>query len=290
MLKQAILITAYKNYNHLIDIINFFDDNFEFYIHIDKKSRLSNNDFKKIKNSKKVKLLVQKYKVNWGSFNHLKSILYLAEKALENSNNYYFHLISGHDYPIKSVNEFNEYFYKKRDKNFLDYFDVPKNGWANNGGLDRLEYFNFFDLLNFKIPKQKRIIKKIVDIQKRVSFKRKFPDDFPKLYGGSTWWSLNKNTLKYVIDYTKKKKHILNRFKYSLCSEEFYFQTIILNSEYKNNVINDDMRYIDWVAKNGNNPAILDISDYSKIKASNSFFARKFEFPQSSNLLLKLKM
>ena len=28
-MKQAILITAYKNYNHLEEIINFFDENFD---------------------------------------------------------------------------------------------------------------------------------------------------------------------------------------------------------------------------------------------------------------------
>lgn len=37
-MKQAILITAYKNYHHLEEIIAFFDDDFEIYIHIDRKS------------------------------------------------------------------------------------------------------------------------------------------------------------------------------------------------------------------------------------------------------------
>jgi hypothetical protein len=55
-------------------------DGFEFYIHIDKKSSL---DLALLKNIKKVHLF-KEYTVNWGSINHLKSILFLADKALKN--------------------------------------------------------------------------------------------------------------------------------------------------------------------------------------------------------------
>ena len=48
-MKQAILITAYKNFNHLIDLIDFFDDDFEIFIHIDKKSILEKTTIDNIK-------------------------------------------------------------------------------------------------------------------------------------------------------------------------------------------------------------------------------------------------
>ena len=40
-MKQGILITAYKNVIHLKKLINFFNDDFCFYIHIDKKTETS---------------------------------------------------------------------------------------------------------------------------------------------------------------------------------------------------------------------------------------------------------
>ena len=105
-MKQAILITAYKNYHHLEEIIQCFDVNFEIYIHLDKKSKISKEELARLKGYNIVKSIAQKYSVNWGGFNHLKSILYLTEKALQSQDNHYFHLITGHDFPIKKGSYF----------------------------------------------------------------------------------------------------------------------------------------------------------------------------------------
>lgn len=289
-MKQAILITAYTNYSHLEEIINFFDDEgFSIYIHYDNKSKVSLKEISSLKTQKVVKHFSRKFKVNWGSFNHLRCILHLAEEALKDDENTYFHLISGHDFPAKSKIYFKEYFSQNLSNNYLNNFEVPKEGWADNGGLDRLEYYNFYDLLNAKKPEQKYRLRKIFRLQKKIGFKRAFPKKFPKLYGGSTWWSLNRTCLQYVIDYTKKNKRFLNRFKFTLCSEEFYFQTVIMNSTLKESVKNNSLRYIDWNARNGNNPSVLDSSDLSRLKNHDFIFARKFEYPVSKDLLQILK-
>ena len=287
-MKQAILITAYKNYHHLKEIINFFDDNFQLYIHIDKKSKISNIELDNLKNYDIVKLVSQKYKVNWGGFNHLKSILYLTEQALKNEEINYFHLITGHDFPIKNQTYFLDFF-KDKDTEYIDYWNIPKKGGADNGNMDRIEYYNFYDFWNCKIHNQKQRIELVIRIQKRLGFKRKVNSKMPKLFGGSTYWSLSRNCINYVIEFTKKNKFFLNRFKYTLCAEEFYFQTIIMNSDFANKVANDNLRYIDWVSRNGNNPAILDETDFGKLKETNAVFARKFDYPKSLVLLNKIK-
>lgn len=288
-MKQAILITAYKNYPHLEEIIDFFDANYELYIHIDKKSNISNDELNHLKNKCQVQLVSQKYNVNWGSFNHLKSILYLTKSALKNPEIFYFHLISGHDFPIKKLNQFNDFFNKNADFEFISYFDVPKIGWADNQGMDRLEYYNLYDIFNAKEPNQKKWIRRIFNLQKKLGIKRKIETKMPKLYGGSTWWSLSRKAVEYVINYTNQNKFVLNRFKYTLCSEEFYFQTVIMNSSFAINVTNNSLRYIDWTPRNGNNPAVLDETDFEKIVNSDAFFARKFEYPLSVNILSEIK-
>jgi hypothetical protein len=287
-MKQAILITAYKNYHHLEEIINFFDDNFQLYIHIDKKSKISNIELNDLKKYANVKLVSQKYKVNWGGFNHLQSILYLTEQALENPDNNYFHLITGHDFPIKTSAYFVGFF-KDNNNEYADYWTIPKIGGADNGNMDRIEYYNFFDLWDFKIPKQEKKIKLAIGIQRRLGLKRKIAANMPKLYGGSTYWSLSRECLSYVLDFTKSNKWVLNRFKYTFCAEEFYFQTIIMNSNFATKVVNDNLRHIDWVARNGNFPAVLDEMDYDKFKETNAVFARKFDYPQSESLIRKIK-
>lgn len=77
-MKQAILITAYKDFDHLEEIIKIFDESFELYVHIDKKSNVSAIQLSRFQSYLQVKLISQKYKVNWGGINHLKSILYLS--------------------------------------------------------------------------------------------------------------------------------------------------------------------------------------------------------------------
>ena len=110
----------------------------------------------------------------------------------------------------------------------------------------------------------------------------------PPLYGGSTYWSLSRGALEYVTDFSQNNKLILNRFKFTLCAEEFYFQTVLLNSAFADSIINNNLRYIDWIARNGNNPAILDESDYEKLISSKALFARRIEAPTSKLLMSKL--
>lgn len=288
-MKQAILITAYKNYHHLEEIIAFFDDDFEIYIHIDRKSIITKQELLRLEQYDIVKLISQKYKVNWGGFNHLRSIVYLSERALKNPQNHYFHLISGHDFPIKKVSDFKSFF-RNTDKEYLNFFEVPFSGWGDSGGLDRLEYYNLYDLFNWKIGFQKRIIKRIILWQEKINFKRKMPLKMQKLYGGSTWWSLSRACLNYVVVYSKQNKNVFTRFKHTFCSEEFYFQTVLMNSSFKSKICLDNLRYIDWSNRNGNNPSVLDETDFEKICYSNSFFARRFEYPISLKIRNKIKI
>ncbi|WPY97909.1 beta-1,6-N-acetylglucosaminyltransferase [Christiangramia sp. OXR-203] len=287
-MKQAILITAYKNYFHLEKIISFFDDDFQIYIHLDKKSIISDSELQQLLAYPNVQSLCQIYKVNWGGINHLKSILHLLKLASEDSENYYFHLISGHDFPIKKPEEFKRFFLEKIHLNYIENFKVPFRGWANNGGLDRLEYYNLFDVFNYKDNRQIRWINKALVYQKRLNVKRNFPAWFPPVYGGSTWWSLNKNAAEYIKQFQNQHPGYLKRFRHTLCSEEFYFQTILMNSPLKNTIRNNNLRYIDWKPRNGNNPAILDLTDLAKLQNSDAFFARKFELPISKELLTQL--
>lgn len=290
-MKQAILITAYKNYHHLEEIIQCFDANFEIYIHLDKKSVITNLELANLRKHEIVKLVEQKYKINWGGLNHLKAILYLTQQALQNPDNKYFHLITGHDFPVKSSSYFVDFFDKNSNTEFLSYFDFPNpnSGWPGNNGLDRIEYYNFYDFWNAKNHKDNQKITFWIRFQKRFGFKRKISSKMPKLFGGSTYWSLSRDCVNYVIQFTQENKFVLHRFKYTLCAEEFYFQTIIMNSPFAKNVVNDNVRHIDWVARNGNNPAILDQTDFEKLQGTNAVFARKFDYPQSVVLLNNIK-
>lgn len=286
-MKQAILITAYKNYSHLCDLVNFFDSDFLIYIHIDKKSLISHEEIKELRSNENVACVSQEYKINWGDINHLKSIIYLAKRAITDENNTFFHLITGHDYPIKDLNCFKS-FGQNLNQNFMEFHSLPYDSWPE-GGMDRLSRFNLYDWVDGKSGLGERFVKGISKIQNKIGFKRKFTKDFPQLFGGSTYWSINREAMLYVFNYMSTYPNYLKRFRFSFCSEEIFFQTILLNSPLKESFINDNLRFIIWEERNGNFPANLDEADYNSIKESNALFARKFEYPCSQDLLNCIK-
>jgi len=273
-MRQVIIITAYKNEEQIYDIIKFFGGDFEFYIHIDKKSATH------IRESRNVHVY-KKYTVNWGSVNHLKTILFLSDEALKDVENGYFHLITGQDFPIKS----KDYFCNELDtkKDYLEFSQLPSESWVD-GGMSRIEYYNFHDLFDYKKKIGRLFIRGIVKIQKILKTKRRktLKNFFQNLYGGSTYWSLTRSSLQHVIDSTNEK--ILSSMRFTFCVEEIYFQTVLLNSMFSNNITNDNLRYIDWVSGRGGYPAFLDETDYNIIKSSNKIFARKFHEKNSLEL------
>ncbi len=285
-MKQAILITAFKNFDQLSEIAKFFDEDFSVYIHIDKKGGALASDLTKLEGLSNVVLVGQKYKVNWGGRNHLRCILFLISEALKDKNIQYFHLITGQDFPIKSKEAFKEFFNKNKEKDFLEHFTMPAACW-NQGGMDRIEYYNLYDALDAK--KSISTILKVLNIQKKFGLKRRLSKKLPTLYGGSTYWSLSRTTTNYINDYNGKNPSLLKRLKHTFCAEEIYMQTVVMNSELKDRAISNNLRFILWEEKHGSNPGVLDEMDFNAILESDAFFARKFDTPVSESLLQKLK-
>lgn len=287
-MKHAILVTAYKKVNQLIRLIEALnDDDFEFYIHIDKKSSIAEADIERLRTIKQVKLIDKVYDINWGSYNHLKAFLYLAQQAVKDHKVSYLHAVTGQDYPIKSAKQIKEFFELNKGKEYLDNSPFPVKGWPG-GGLDRIVYHNLYDKLNPSSKYQGKLIKLLIDIQKAFSIKRKLPVNMSSLYGGSTYWTLTRECISYVFDYMDANPTFAKMFENSFCAEEIFFQTIVMNSPFKDKVINNHLRYINWEYKNGSMPAILDNDDFDGIIKTDAIFARKFDSPVSDHLFEKI--
>jgi hypothetical protein len=289
IMPHAILITAYKNIAHLKRIVHALRrPEFYFFIHIDKKSRLSGAELKELQEIPNVKLVSQKYRVNWGSVEHLKTILFLSRMAFEECDSDYFHLITGHDFPLKSPDRLCAFFERNKGKEFLTCTKLPHPNWKE-GGLNRILYYHAHSVINGKSYTGKKIAGGFVHLQKILGIKRRFPKDFPALYGGGTYWSLSRECIGYIFDYLHTHPQFLKCFDYTFCAEEIFFQTIVMNSPLKENTVNDNLRFILWEERNGNLPANLDETDYPAIAASNAMFARRFEYPVSETLLKKIE-
>jgi len=173
----------------------------------------------------------------------------------------YFHLISGQDFPVKKHYCIKSFFEMNNGLSYMSYSSLPYNNWSNKG-MDRI-------LFEWDIDG-------IVVQQNQMGIIRNFPEKI-KPYGGSQWWSLHKECVDYLLEVCNDGNYIYDFYKKCLIPDEMLFQTILMNSEYKNRIINDNLRYIDFYS-GPEFPKILRIEDYDKLISENRFlFARKFD-------------
>jgi hypothetical protein len=271
-MRVAHLILTYTDPHQTERMIkNMMHENFDFYIHVDKKFDITPHLFlEKIPN---VYLLHNRVNVTWAGFDTVKATFECIKEVVNKGISYkYINFLSGQDYPLKPASVISDFF-EKSDKEFLSYRDY-RNDW--NEGLIRIE--NYF-LSNYSF-KGKYTIERVINL---LLPKRKFPYNLHP-YGRSMFWMLSPKVAMYVVNKVENDKKLINFFSLCWGSDEFVFQTILLNSSYKDNIINENFRYIDW-SKGGAHPKVLDESDFEALKKSNMLFTRKVNETKSAKLL-----
>lgn len=287
-MKQAILLTAYKDIDFLHEIIDAFNDDYTFYIHLDKKQKYAEKDIRILENNPRVKLISRKYKILWASVRHMEAILHLAQEACKDKEVEYIHTITGQDFPLKSPEYISQFLEANKGAEYIGVAELPCSHWVG-GGINRLEHYAPYEFFNAK-GKGSYVIQSIRAIQKGIGFKRKLPSEFPVLYGGLVYFTLTREAVCYCLDYLTQNPHLLSRFKYTFSPEEILIQSVILNSPFRSKVCNDNLRYMIWSGRDGQQPpVILDERDYNAIKQSNALFGRKFDGKLSRCLLNKIK-
>jgi hypothetical protein len=197
--------------------------------------------------------------------------------------------LSGQDYLLKSNEQSAKFFQENKGREFLEYFPLPCSKWRA-GGLRRVEYWHIrWNDLHFCIPEKPEFKSPIASFLYSVLMwslpkKRNFFENFP-LYGGSFHWCLTGECIKWMDDFVKQNTNFVNRFNYTYCTDEIFYQTLILNSHFKDKVINDDLRYRDWGDVNAFHPRNLEKKDFEKIRESGKLFARKFDMTVDADIL-----
>ncbi len=283
-MRQAILITAYHDPAQLQRLIDYFDSDFELFIHIDRHSNLKVNRHFFSSNVH----IFSRYNTYWGSVNHLRAILLLMRKALLHNELEYFHLITGSDYPIPTLQEFKAFCESHSNENYLEYFPLPRKAWDSEGGLERVRYYWLQQWLlkaNGCSPGY-WITTWFVKIQRKTGLRRHFTHFGGHLFGGGTYWSVSRQAIEQAMNYLDTNPDYLRRFRFTKIAEEICLPTLWVNSGI--NLTNDSLRYIDW-SDNGHSPRTLTMQDYEAIRASGALFARKLHSKVSDTLIQMLQ-
>ena len=270
-MKHALLITVYTDFSILINMVRSYKENYDCYIHVDKKTKLPIEILQELNTYENV-TIISKYKVNWGSYRHISAILQLMKLAVTKGPYDYYHIISGNTLIVKSAAEFDAFFQAERDKNYMEIIDF--RGTESEKDIEEWFAYYHYPFLYNKKGKHGLLWNNVeyyfVKLQKKVGLRRKVSYS----YKGYVYCHLNETFVKYVLEYIKKNPKYLSQIKYCHVGEEFFFQNIIMNSEYKDTVINNSLIYDDWSVER-ERPAALDMRDYPMLQESQVLFARK---------------
>ena len=271
-MKQAYLIIAHNNFEHLRCLLNALDCRDVFlYLYIDAKADIP--EFIRNFKSANPMTILHERSIDWGNQSLVLTELDLFEKAFENQEIKWFHLISGSDFPLKPVGEINRFFESSEEVDcFMETEPLPEHI------ADRMTLYHFIvKRPNGRKTISKRLTDKLLALQCRLGVKRRHPDGLPFMYG-SNWVDLRRRAVAILL---RKRADIIRHTRHTSSSDEIYKQTFLQNSGLR--IESDNQRYIDWSARRPS-PKSLTPEDYAAIIASGKLFARKFDAPESAAL------
>jgi hypothetical protein len=277
--RTAYILTIHKNPDQVNKFIKqiISEDHADVFIHIDKKNTDLNE---KIIRSPRVKILKENIDVKWGDITQVDATILLLKEVIATGNKYDFIVFrSGQDMLVK--NGFTEFLSKNKNKIFMNAYHVDRK--EPHAAFVNVSWPKFARKLYINPFHPYRVFRRVVSSLYGIGFnilpnKNTLPKDF-SIYNGSNWFCIPLEVTKYILKFIDKNKWYYEAFKNSLVPDEFFFQTLIMNCEYKSDVVDNNLMYIKFgeALKNRNNPITIRMEHINVINSSNKFFARKFD-------------
>lgn len=275
-MKVAHLILTYTNPLQTERMIRRLQHpDFDFYIHVDKKIDIASH--LPLARIPQVYLIQDRVDVIWAGYNTIEATIRSVKEILCSGRKYdYIHLMSGQDYPIKSAAYIHDFFAANKGCEFLEFehFDA----WADES-YPRIQQYH---LTNYKFPGRYYV----QWLMNRFLPARKSPVPL-EYYGSSMFWALSPECLQYAIDFIEKNSRFRQFMQLTWGADEFLFQTLVMNSSFRKNVINDNLLYLERI-KGHAHPNILTYTGLHHLQQSRKLFARKFDMNRDSIVLDRL--
>lgn len=285
-IKIAYLILCHKKFEQINLLIHQLDDgNCDFFVHIDKKSPKYNF------NSSRVFSVADENRVDvkWGHVSMVYATINTMKLVKDCNKKYdYVFLISGQDFPLKSNIEIQQFLAQNSKLNYIQILDHTGKDYLRYSKRNSLKYCNFIMKRSFlsKVLKKLYIIitggkNKTFKIFKRRNYLG-VTFEF-----GSQWWALTYECFIWMMDYIECNPEYLKYYEKCLVPDESFFQTLFMNSPFKNSQ-KDFLTYLEW-DKNNNNPRVFVNSDFDLlIGQDDKIFARKFDSSVDKSIVDKI--
>ncbi len=288
------IILAHTNQEQTLRLINRLNkEGVSFVIHISTTSdpRYFMEIFSALKDQPNC-YFAKRTVVRWGDFGVVQAALNAIDTITKEKLEYdYAFLLSGQCYPLKSHEVICQTLEKYKGRQLVEYIPftekegdylhriVPHHFWVGSrhfwyphrGGRNKLLTALLDVLISPFVPKRPPLPNGLL------------------LHKGSFWWTLTRDCVEYLHQqaHSENGRILIEFLKKTYHSGETYFQTVLMNSEYKNNTVNKDLRYILWDEVKGGegHPDILTTGNFEGIASSECLFGRKFDIRKDAKIL-----
>lgn len=267
-MKINYIILAHNNFDHLTKLIWALDTpHSHFFVHIDKKHKIN---YKSNKSNVFVVSDHERINVFWGGFSIISATVLLLRKATKLCPADYYILLSGSDYPVISNQQIE--LVLSQGAEFINCKPAPQPSKP----LKRFEYHHF-EYQRKQYNLKWLFYRSIEELLKLFRRKRMVPFD---VYVGSQWFALTNKCVLHTLNTIDNNRLYYDFFKSVLVPDESFFQTIIGNSPFKNN-LRGSLTFVLW--RSTKSPENLSISNINELKKKHLMaslpskaFARKF--------------
>lgn len=287
----AYLIIAHNTPNHCKRLIEALSSHRStFFIHVDKKARLE--DFSGIAGSN-VHFLRDRIPVYWGDFSQVEAILAMLRAATEHGTFDRIVLMSGSDYPLRSVSFIEDFFLANKDVEYMHLVSVPSV--IEEKPISRLTTYRLRQRDGEVVNFAKKALMAVGILPRHRNYKAGLGDMSP--YAGPGSWAITREAAEYILAFVHDNPNFVKFFSNTDTPDEYFFHTIIGNSQFMNRVTTT-LTYADWTVE-GQRPAIISERHFEYFRGAPyaaddggstsgpKLFARKFP-DDSAELVSKL--
>ncbi len=247
---------------------------FDFYLHLDKKVDIT--PFEYLAKLPNTRFVTGRKRVTWAGFSQLEAIEAALSTIFSSGRSYdYINLLSGQDYPIKPTGDIYAFFEEHTGYSFLA-SETPPSPWWD----EAIQRITRYHLIDYRFRGKHRLEKLL-----SAFLPERKPSVPLQLYGGplAAYWTISAEAAVYLH---KALAESSDRFffKHTWAPDEFLVNTILMNSHFRDHIINDNYRYLDRLTGDAH-PKILTMADLSKLGSSSRLFARKFDPTVDSRIL-----
>lgn len=289
-MKHAFLIMAHHEPELLRTLLRLLDDERnDIFLHIDRRAtKLREALADACTHHARLHRIEPPHAVGWGDISQVETELRCFAEAHRHGPYAYYHLLSGVDMPIKTMDEIHAFFDTHAGREFIGFWDDEHHRRDLQRKISRHYFFTRY-LKRRPHPWRHRLTTPIrnlaLAVQKGTRYRRRHIIEFKK---GFNWCSITHDFCTHLVG---KRNRLLRIFRQTLCPDEIYKQTLVWNSPYRHALYDIDdpergsLRRIDWQR---GSPYAWQPEDIDELLRSEQMFARKFTKEAAEALMRRL--